>query len=299
MNNRNVIITLIIFLSVICISLISAMVVLINKDFNFNFGFNFGSWKINLVDSIEEEGSIINKIDLNVYSTDVEIKESKTNNLKIEYYSNKNEDKLIKNENNIISINEEESKTICIGICSNRKRVVIYVPSNYIGSYNIKSTSGDVNSSIDLIENEVDINTTSGDIKLKDITYANIFTTSGNVNINNVNKVNLSTTSGDVFIKGETDKIEIKSTSGDLEVNKVNKYLNLYTVSGKVKINTLNIMEDSLISTTSGDVFINNNESDCYVEFSSMTGDRNINKSNRKSDLILKVNTISGDLNIN
>ena len=87
--------------------------------------------------------------------------------------------------------------------------------------------------------------------------------------------------------------------SGDIEINKVNKYLNLLAISGSVKINTLNIIDNSSISTTSGDVFVGNNLSNCYVEFSTISGSNHIEKSDRKSDIVLKVNTISGDIRVN
>ena len=299
MNNRSIIITLIIALSIICVSLIVGMIILMKKDINFNFGFNLGSWKQELVDSIEEEGAVIDKLEFKLYSTDVEIKKSDTDNLKIEYYSAKKEDKFIKKENNTISINEEANKIICVGICNNRRKVVVYVTSSYTGLYDINTASGDVNSEIDILESKININTTSGDVNLRDLSSANIYTTSGSIKINNINEANIGSTSGDVYIKGETKRIDIKTTSGDMEINKVNEHLNLLAISGRVKINTLNIVENSSISTTSGDVFINNNESDCYVEYSTVTGDRNINKSDRKSDIVLKVNTISGDISVN
>ena len=265
MNNRNIIITLIVTLSVICVSLIVGMIILMNKDINFKLGFNLGPWNLELVDSLEEEGSTISKLDLNLYSTDVEIKESNNDNLKIEYYSNKEKDKVIKKDNNTVIINETESKIVCVGICNSSKKVVVYVPSNYIGSYNIKTSSGDIKSSIEKIDN----------------------------------KINITSTSGDIEIIGKVNTIEIKTTSGDIEVSEITKYLNFYTVSGSVNINTLNILDDSSISTTSGDVIVKNNESNCYIEFNSISGDRRINKSDRKSDITLKVNTISGDISVN
>ena len=168
-----------------------------------------------------------------------------------------------------------------------------------IGLYNINTASGDIKSEIDLLENKININTTSGDVTLKNIYLANIHTTSGSIKINDVNEANIGSTSGDVYVKGETKKLDIKTTSGDMEINKVNDSLNLLAISGRVKINTLNIIDNSSISTTSGDVFVGNNLSNCYVEFSTITGDRYINKSDRKSDIVLKVNTVSGDIRVN
>ena len=279
MNNRNILISLIVALTIICVSLVVGMVILINnKSFDFRFGFDFGSVKLNLIDSFEEEGNSISKLDFNLYSTDVEIKESNTDNLKIEYYSNKEEEKLIKKENSIVFIDENENNVFCIGICNNRRKVVVYVPSSYIGSYDIKTNSGDVKSNINIMDNDIQIETKSGDVYLKDINTINIITISGDVKINKVNKIDLNT------------------ISGDIEIKEINKYINLNTISGDVLIKDLDIVSDSYMHTISGDIMIDNNVSDCYIEVKTISGSNRISKNNRKSDLVLKVETTSGDI---
>ena len=279
MRNRNVIIGLIIFLSLLCVSLVAGMIILMNKDIGFNFGL---AGKMRVIDTFSIHASKIDELDFNLYSADVEIKEIEDDEITIEYYSNKDADKIISLENGHIIVNEEKSRIICVGLCFDSRRAVAYVPKDYIGSYNIETTSGDVKSNIDTINNKMDIKTTSGDIRLQ-----------------NAGTVNIKTTSGDIDIRGEVNELYANTTSGDIRISKVNNNMSIGTTSGYVSIDKLSIVDNSNISTISGDVKIDDNNSDCYVEFSTISGSNHIEKSNRKSDIVLKVNTISGDIRVN
>ena len=299
MKSKNAIITLIVILSFLVIAIVFGIGILMNNSIDFSFGFDLGSKKMQLVETFEEDSNNIKEIEFDLYSTDVELKNNDNNNLKIEYYSNKEAANVIKKDNQKVVINEEDSKSICIGICSNHRKIIVYVPNTYTGTFNIETKSGDIKSNIEAIEGEVVIKTTSGDVNLKNVTNTIITTTSGDISLEMVNKAKLHTTSGDVFIKGESSNLDIKTTSGDIEINKINNYINLNTTSGDVLINELEITDNSFIKTTSGDVKINDNISNCYIEFDSRSGDSHINKSDRKSDLVLKVDTKSGDIRVN
>ena len=279
MNNRRVLISLIVILSIMCVSLISGMIILMNKDIGFSLGL---TKKTHIVDTFELHTSKVSELDFNLYSADVEIKEIDDDMITIDYYSDKETDKIISLENGRIIVNEENSKTICLGICFNSRKVVAYVPKDYIGIYNIVTRSGDVKFNIDTTQNSVDIKTTSGDIEIESTT-----------------KAKLQSTSGDITVKGEANVLNIKTTSGDIKVNKVSKTIDLSSTSGSISVDTLSITGDSNINSISGNVNIKNNESDCYVDYSTISGDKVINKSNRKSDLTLKVITISGDIKVN
>jgi DUF4097 and DUF4098 domain-containing protein YvlB len=215
-----------------------------------------------LIDSKEVNGNEINKIELKLYSTDVEIKEAEDDQVKIEYYSNRNEKSKIEYYNGTLRLDERDNEP-CIGICNISRRVTLYIPSEFNGTFAIDTQSGDVNSR--MIMNQ---------------------------------KTNISTASGDVSLE-EVNDISITTASGDVEINKVTDKLSISTVSGDVELETLEIEKNSTINTISGDVEISNNKSNCYVDFSSVSGDAKIRKSNRKSDLVLTVNTTSGDISVN
>ena len=314
MKNKGLTITLITILSLIGIGLITVMILVMTGKIDFSF--DWGSNKnMKLVDSYEAKVEEINKIDFTLYSTDVEVKESSNELIKVEYYSNKKKNADIKQEGNTIVVNEEKTGNYCIGICFNNRKLVVYVPKTYNGLYKINTKSGDIRFDVDASLNNIEIETTSGDVNFVNANDIDIETTSGDVKGGVANKTKIYSTSGDIKIKeckdtsdikttsgdiyvGAVAKIVIKSTSGDIKLDKVTKSMNLKTVSGDVTVGTLAMTENSNVNTTSGDVTITNNESNCYVDFDSTSGDETVSHSDRKSDLTLKVETTSGDLTV-
>ena len=298
MKNKKILIFLIVFLSITCIALVFGMILIINKDINFSFGFSLGSQNLKIVDSFDAEAKSISMLDLKVSSTDIELKGSTNNNLKIEYLSNKEDTNVIKKDGNKVYIEEDDFKTICIGICSNQRKVIVYIPTSYNGNINISSRSGDIASSLEIIENEVNVSTTSGNIAFNNATNISMTTTSGDISLNNTNMAKLSTTSGDIKITGEVNSLDVTTTSGDVEVKKINKNANINTTSGDIDITQLAITDISSFETVSGDIVIYNNSSDCYIDYKTHSGDSKINKSDRKSDIVLNVHTTSGDIRV-
>lgn len=312
MKNRGLTITLISILSLLGIGLITFMVLVMTGKIDFSF--DWGSNKnMKLVDSYEAKVEEINKFDFTLYSTDVEVKESSNDTIKVEYYSNKDKNADIKQEGNTIVVNEEEKGNYCIGICFNNRKLVVYVPKTYNGLYKINTKSGDIRFDVDASLNNIEIGTTSGNVNFVNANNIEIETTSGDVKGEVANKTKIYSTSGDIKIKeckdtsdikttsgdiyvGNVTKTVINTTSGDVKVDKVKTNMNIKTVSGDVLVSTLAMTENSNIKTTSGDVTITNNESKCYVDFDSTSGDQTITNSDRKSDLTLKVETVSGDL---
>lgn len=263
MKNNKFAIALIILLSVIVILLTGGMIYLLTGGSNIPFNFNFTEKSMTLVDSYTTEVVNVNKINLNLNSTDVEIIESAKENITVEYFSNRDKNAKIEYNNGTIIVDEEKYDTSCIGICNTRRKIVVSVPSTYKTNYEIKLKSGDLRSLIDLSGNNMAISTMSGDIDLTMI--------------------------GDV---------SMATMSGDIEIDKIAGSVAISTMSGDVKIDEFNITSSSAISTMSGDVKIKK-LSDCYVDTSTKSGDVKVSNNNRKSDIVLKIETSSGDISIN
>lgn len=261
MNNRSLTITVIVILSILVVLLTGGFIYMMHNGGNFNF--NFDDSSLELKDSYETSVNEVNNIDLTLISTDIQIIESDTENVLVEYYSNQDKNPKIEFYNGTIKVDEKKTDINCVGFCNVRRKIVLHIPTSYTGEYNFVTVSGDIESQVNL-NNEVNIVTTSGDAKLLD-----------------VNGIDVTSVSGDIMIK---------DVSGLLSVN---------TTSGDVSIKSLNITESSNIKTTSGDIRIEDNAVNCYIEFSSVSGDSRINKSDRKSDLELKVKTTSGDISVN
>ena len=264
MKSKDLIILAIVLLSVLAIALTVGFVFLLRGNYNIiNLRFDFSDSSMELINSKEVQSSLINNIDVKLFSTDVELKKSENENIRVELYSNNDNNLRIEVTEDVVKIEETENREVRIGF-NNRKKAIIYVPENYLGEFNLVTTSSDINSEIDLVSNKINIVTTSGDIEL-----------------NNIGESNIVATSGDVWIGKASKTIDIKSTSGDIDIEE------------------LDLKENSKIETTSGDININNNTCNCYIEVETTSGDEYINKYDRKSEIELKIKTISGDISVN
>lgn len=253
--NKIIKILLIILLVAVIAALITVMIFFMKNDFRIG--------NVKLVDSYEAEIEAVDKFYLDLSSTDVEIKESDTDKILVEYYSNSDSKiKIEKKDKNII-VNEAKDKGKVHFYFYNNKKVVIYVPATFDGEYEIQTQSGDIKSEVDLSNNKVKISTSSGDVALN-----------------------------------ATGNVQISTSSGDIKVNKINEKTTISSSSGDVTIDKLDIEENSEITTSSGDVSVKDNQSNCYVETKTSSGDIRINKSDRKSDIALKIKTSSGDIKV-
>lgn len=265
MKNKRltIILILIVILSAFVITLTSGLVLSLIDNNNFNFSFNFINPKMKLVDSYETDINEINRVYLNLQSTDIEIKKSTNEKLLIEYYSNRDNNAKIEYNDNLVKVDEDNYNVSCFGFCNSRRKVVVYVPTTYTGKFDFNTKSGDVNVDADLSNN----------------------------------KVNMYVMSGDIYL-GIVGDINASTISGDIRVDKIIKSAILKTTSGDILVKKLEIKENSKINTISGDVFISDNQSNCYVDASAVSGDIKINSSDRKSDLVLQIKVISGDINV-
>lgn len=256
MKNKTSITILIGVLTVLIISLITFLTLaLVGK---FNFGQFYNESKI-----IYEETYLadeFNKITVKTVSADVTFKNSNTDEIRVIVNGKDETDVNVVTDNNELSI-DYDGKGFCIGFCFDTKSIVVYVPSDYDGDLDIKSTSGDIE--LTAVESQI--------IKVKSV-------------------------SGDVNIK-KSHNIEVGTTSGDIHINSVTNKCTMKTVSGRIKIKDLQIFDNSSIKTTSGDVTIDS-ISDVFVEAKTVSGDKEINTNNRKADVELKINTVSGDIEI-
>lgn len=247
-----------------------------------------------------------------VKNFDLMIKESLDDQIKVLVYgSKKNKDSIDININNgeLIIQQTKRKSSICIGFCFNHNEIVVYMPKDIMIDSDIKSVSGDVNLKNNF--NNLKITTTSGDIELNDSTNADISAVSGDINGHNIKKGSISSTSGDITIlelndgkvatvSGEVeinnaDTLEVKTTSGDVNINRINKLVKARTTSGDIKINSFTILDNSEITSTSGDVRINLNN-DAYIDASSISGEKDIKPSNGENKLVLR--TTSGDITV-
>ena len=249
-------------------------------------GFTFFEKPVIIYDNTFEK---IASINVDVTSYDVELKESNNDTIKVEISgSKKNQDKFhVEEENGNLTINENGS-SVCIGFCLDGT-ITIYLPNQDI-TYHHKSSSGNIYSDIDL--RSVVINTTSGDITLKNINDGTISSISGNINVANANKLNASATSGDISLD-EVRDIVITSKSGNVEVKSITLKMDITTTSGDIDILSLSIEEDSKAEARSGNIDIKLDK-DVFIDATTRSGDIDIDNTNASP--ILTIKTTSGDI---
>ena len=249
-------------------------------------GFTFFEKPVIIYDNTFEK---IASINVDVTSYDVELKESNNDTIKVEISgSKKNQDKFhVEEENGNLTINENGS-SVCIGFCLDGT-ITIYLPNQDI-TYHHKSSSGNIYSDIDL--RSVVINTTSGDITLKNINDGTVSSTSGNINIKNANKLNVSATSGDISLD-EPKNLVANTQSGNIEVRSITSKMDITTTSGDINISSLSIKEDSKVEARSGNIDIKLDK-DVFIDATTRSGNIDIDNTNTNPTLIIK--TTSGDI---
>ena len=284
----------IILLAFIAVALTIVLIVLLN-----------GKIKIKGIDLYEKtelvyENNFTEEIsNLNIITTnnDVKIEEKEVEAIEVRIYDRKDAKPPAEVKDNTLYIENKDEVRIgfSFGILGN-SRIEITVPKGTTYNLKVAGTSSDVDSLIDL--KNVNIETKSGDINLKNSIDTIINTTSGDVTVGNTDKLEITTTSGDIKTGSVSKSIYAKATSGDFLLGNINGKLTLNTTSGDIKINSVNITKDSSIKVISGDVVISKTN-DIYIDAHAISGDVKVNTNNRKSDYELKINTTSGDIIVN
>lgn len=331
MQNKGIIITLIVLLTIIAITLISIMILgMTNKDNNYKISFfGFGN-KTKTLFQNEYDINEIKSININADSTNVRFKEGSNDKMKVTILGLKDEKFNVNLQESELSISKENKVFRLMFFTWVDEEILIELPQNYNPDTQIRTTSGNVNL-IDLEETNAQIEVSSGNITCGNLHNANIRATSGNIEMANGNDVTLKTTSGNITTGniengiiqlssgnvrvGEIATADIKVTSGNIKVEKVNRivgattsgnitigdinsFCNLSCSSGSVNINNCIIDENSTIRTTSGVVKISKIDN-AYIDTKTSSGSVKVENNDRKSDIVLNIQTTSGSIRVN
>ena len=292
-------IILIIILSLIVIALINFMIfAIINKDKVFNVDFSLISFGDNTEKIFEKEYNPeeIDRIKVDVSSSNVKIEKADVDKIKVTAYGEKNERIVEAINEKELSISKENTKVFIFAMfywCN--EEIIIQVPNECDEEFNIHTSSGDIMAP-NLESNIITFEASSGKIECGNINNGSFKSSSGDITIGSGNEVTLQTSSGNIKA-GDFNKLSAEASSGDIEINRIEEYCNLKTSSGNIDIESLNIIENSTINAKSGNVDING-KNDIYVETKTGSGNDNVNTNNRKSDIVLKITTTSGNINV-
>lgn len=285
-ENKALIITNIILLGCIIIGLLIFMIFGLNGKITFWGGEN------ELIEKLEFN-DINNNVEVDVKSYDIEIIANSTDKIEVEVYGNeKTKGNVTISNNGSLEIKQKRS-TLCFGICHSSK-IIIKLPSSYQGKFNLNTISGDITSNMSFKNSNNVITSTSGNIKLLDIESGKITSTSGDIDINYLNNGKVKTTSGDIEVNN-FDNGDITSTSGEIEIGNLTGFGDIETTSGDIRINRFEILGNTTISSTSGDIKIKL-INEAYITADSISGDKDVKAS--RGEYSLRLKTVSGDITV-
>lgn len=333
MKSKGAKITLIIILAIIVIALINFMMyAIINKDKGFNVRFSLITFGDNTEKIFEKEyePEELDKINVDVSSSNVFIEKTDVDKIKVTAYGEKDEKINETINNNELSITKSKTKVFIFAMfywCD--EKIVIQVPNDCDEEFNIQTSSGDIVAP-NLENNVINFESSSGDIKCGNINNGNLRSSSGNILIGNGNEVTLKanagsikagdfnklsaeassgdievgtigestikTSSGKIFVEA-AKRLHAEASSGEIDINTIEEYCNLTTSSGNIDIESLNIIENSFISAKSGNVEIKN-KNDIYIETETGSGDAHVKNNNRMAEIVLKITTTSGSIRV-
>jgi len=265
MKNKGLIITLIFFLVVIIIGLISFLFLVLNGKFNIVNGFKICNMRksSNIIFEQNYKLDTIENLEILSNAGDISFKENTDNNIKVIAYGQDNKELKVTLEEKKLKIDYSEYKNMNTGFSfyNYSNDIIIYIPKEYSKDININSKYGDINI-IDLENASI-----------------NIIQDCGDVNIEKINIANISSKYGDVNVGTIYNKFAIDSNCGD------------------VKIDKIDIKEDSSIKSDYGDIKIKE-VNDIYVDAKTDFGDVEVNKSNRMSEITLNLKNDCGDIKV-
>lgn len=295
MKNKGLIISLITLLVIISIALIIFMICMMNNKINF-FNFHFHT-KVSdelVIDQVYNND--YSKIDIDSTASNIYIKKSSDDKIKVLVYDDKN-NASITDTNNQLKINLNGKK--CHGFCLNTTigKIEIYLPDSFNGRLDIINNYGDI--SIDEINANINIDEDCGNVKIDSANDIDIKSSFGNIDIKNANKIKIKTSAGDVDI-GDVNDVKIESDFGDINIKSVSSYINIDQDCGDVVIDNVNIDSNSSINSDLGDVKIGSTNA-IYIDAKTDLGNVKINRNNYKdvNTIILKIENDCGDISVN
>ena len=230
--------------------------------------FSNNSWSEEVTNTLTPEGSF-NKIDVDIVTADLTFKPAEDNKTKVVSVEKEKIHHTAEISNDTLVIREKDERKFYekwFGFVS-RMKVTVYLPETTYEELKIEVTTGSIVSEDSFNFMKVNVKSTTGDLKLANITgkSADIKITTGNVTLNNYNmygELNVDTTSGDyAFNNVQCDSATLHTTTG--------KYnLNDFIVTGGLNTDRPNLD----ISGTSSDVTFKNCDAH-YIKVKTTTGD--------------------------
>lgn len=293
MKNKKITIFLIVLLSLVSISLIIFMISLLSgklKIAKFQFGHKVSS-ELVLNETYDNK---FKDISITSQASDIYIKKSSMDNVKVVIYGDEENTEVDVSENELVINSKEKS---CIGFCFNTTiaKIEVYLPENYENNIKIVNNYGDIDVS-KFLQATIDIEEDSGDVNILGGDFVTVSNDYGDIKIDKANVIDIKQSSGDVKVK-TVNEATILNNYGDIEITTVNNYLDLSNDCGDIKIDNINLTQNSTIKDDLGDIKIGSTNK-IYIDAETELGDVSITNNYPKSDILLKIENDCGNIKV-
>lgn len=290
MKNRGLMITLIVFLSILAISLIVLMVILLNGGFrNFNF-IMFSSISENL--AVEEEyQNPFRMIEVDSDASEIEIYSTEEKTTRVVIHGEEKNVTMTTNNDRLVIGTKMKCNFLCFG--QKRSKVEIYLSKDYEGKIKVDNDYGNVtigefkNATIEVEENCGDIKVVAGN----EVKLDNDF---GNIELEFAKHAELKDNAGKIKV-GEVADIKAENDLGDIRIGKVTNSLVIDEDCGDVIIDEVILAKDSSIKNDLGKIKIGFTNK-IYIDAETDLGKVKINENTRNADITLRLENSCGDI---
>lgn len=222
------------------------------------------------------------RVDYGMNNNDVFLYEGEGDKIVIREYANfemeEGQRTTVRQEKNELAVQGRNRSFMFFYIGAGRHAYTeIYLPAGFEPDIYIKTLSGDIAATKDILEGNVcKVSSTSGDIRFQSVeaesieassTSGGIFfekaaagtiyvsTTSGDIGVQKAEgNVSVSSTSGDIFLNEAKGSVSASTTSGDIGVQGGAGERHISSSSGEIRLSGVNGRFE--LSTTSGDIFL-------------------------------------------
>ena len=290
MNKKALIISLSIFFIMLGCIIGGIVLIVINKNFN---GFNM-NYKTSKEILLEKEYELdFDNLNIDTNMSDIQLKTTDSDKLKVVVYSNKKDVKVQLDKNlDIKSTSIKKCKFFCVNAII--PKIVVYIPNDFEKPINIKNKYGNIK--IKSVSSDLNVDEQFGNIEINSIKEATISNEYGDININKAKSVKINESAGDIRIN-KVEKAKIKNDFGNIKIDVVTDSFNINVSCGDIKINQVNIKQNSKIKTDYGDVKIIK-INDIYVKAKSEAGNVIIEKNDKDSDIVLEIESNLGNIKV-
>lgn len=293
MQNKGVIVTLIIVFSVLALGLLGFLFLFLNGKGMYPKFLNIT--KVSTTKIFDEQyENTFKKISVNANISDINFKKSIDGKVRVIIYGEKKE-LTVDNTNEELKVEFQEKR--CIGICFNMKksRVEVYLPETYNKKIMVKNNYGDIKidnfkeATMEIEEDCGEVSVVSG----KNIVVKNNY---GDIKIGEAKFANIKESCGDVEVR-KVEDIIVKNNYGDIEIKNVLNYIEAKDDCGDIEIENLLINKDSSIKNSFGNIDIGKTNQ-IYIDAKTDLGQVEIGRNWRTAQTILTIKNNCGDIEV-